>query len=119
MNEKGFTLVELLAVILVIALIAGFAIPQVLTQFTNYSDQLSEKQEEMIVEAARAYVELNNNTYSALTNSCIPLSELVEADLLNESFIKDTLGDDYNTKKKIKVKYENKRYNITLVDGTC
>ena len=119
MNEKGFTLVELLAVILVIALIATFAIPQVLNQFSNYSEQLTKNQEKMIVEAARAYVELNHGTYSAKKDSCIALKTLVDAELLNEDFVKEALGDSYNTTKKIKVKYDKKRYDIKLENGEC
>ena len=64
LNRKGFTLVELLAVILVIALIATFALPQVLTQFSNNYEELSERQIQMIEEAGFVYVELNNDDYA-------------------------------------------------------
>ena len=44
MNKKGFTLVELLAVILVISIITLIAMPQVLNQFSNYTGELDEKE---------------------------------------------------------------------------
>lgn len=119
MNKRGFTLVELLAVILVISLIATFALPQVLNQFSNNAEELSEKQREMIVEAARVYVEMNNATYSSRTNSCISLITLVNADLLNEGFVTEALGNDYNNKKKVNVNYSNNIYTITLANGKC
>ena len=114
MNRKGFTLVELLAVILVIALIATFALPQILTQFSNNSDKLSKQQIEMIEEAGLTYVELNKKIYSG--EECIKLDELVEADLLNEGFVKDAIGNDYNEKKRLKVTYKNNQYTVKLVN---
>ena len=118
MNKKGFTLVELLAVILVIALIATFALPQILTQFSNNADKLSEKQKTMIEEAGLAYVESNNATY-AEKNSCIELRTLVTADFLNETFVKDALGDSYNGAYRLKVTYDDdKGYTVTLQEGT-
>ncbi len=119
MNKKGFTLVELLAVIMVIALIAAFALPQVLTQFTNYSEGLSEKQKEMILEAGRAYVEENSATYSKTENSCIPLQRLVDTEYLNADFVKDALGDNYNNVNSIKVTYRNSRFEVDLKAGSC
>ena len=114
MNRKGFTLVELLAVILVIALIATFALPQILTQFSNNSDKLSKQQIEMIEEAGLTYVELNKKIYTG--EECIKLDELVEADLLNEGFVKDAIGNDYNEKKRLKVTYKNNQYTVKLVN---
>ena len=56
MNQKGFTLVELLAVIIVIGLLASFALPQVLNQFNNNAGKLSEKQKNLIEESAYSYL---------------------------------------------------------------
>ena len=115
MNRKGFTLVELLAVILVIAVIATFALPQILTQFSNNSEELSERQIQMIEEAGLVYIELNNDDYAGKT-SCVELKNLVVSDLLNEGFVKDALGNDYNNKKRLKVTSKNNRYTVKLVD---
>lgn len=117
MNRRGFTLVELLAVILVIALIATFALPQVLNQFSNNSEELSERQIQMIEEAGLAYVELYNDDY-ADKESCVRLDDLVQADLLNEGFVKEALGNNYNSQKSLKVTYNNKRYTVKLMNGT-
>ena len=120
MNERGFTLVELLAVILLIALLAALVLPQVLTQFSNNTAELSEQQIQMIEEAGLAYVELNNGSYAG-KESCISLSSLVSADLLNEGFVKKTLGDNYNVQKSLKVTYSStsKTYTVKLKDGKC
>lgn len=118
MNRKGFTLVELLAVILVIALIATFALPQILTQFSNNADNLSEKQKQMIEDAGLAYVESNNSDY-AKKNSCIKLDVLIKADYLNETFVKDALGNNYNSSYRLKVTHdEDKGYTVKLQTGT-
>jgi len=119
MDKKGFTLVELLAVILLIALIASFALPQLVTQFSNNSAKLSGKQEQMIIDAAKIYVDSHRASY--MGTSCLSLEKLVKANMLDETFIKNLLGDNYNSKKSISVSYSitTKTHTITLNNCSC
>ena len=118
MNKKGFTLVELLAVILVISIITLIAMPQVLNQFSNYTGELEEKEKELIIEAGRTYVELNSASFT--TTKCVSLETLVKAELLNEKFIVEALGDSYNSQYQIKAVYGANEHTISLVPaGSC
>jgi len=58
MYKNGFTLVELLSVVVVIALISMIAIPKVTTMIENSRQNAFEISEEMLVKAAERYVEL-------------------------------------------------------------
>ena len=118
MNKKGFTLVELLAVILVITIITLIALPQVLNQFSNYTGELEEKEKELILEAGRAYVEMNSSSFT--TSKCITINTLVDAELLSLEFLNEALGSGYNDIYKIKVTNSHAGYVLTLVDaGSC
>lgn len=118
MNKKGFTLVELLAVILVITIITLIAMPQVLNQFSNYTGELGKKEKDLIVEAGRTYVELNSASFN--TTKCIALDTLVRADLLNEKFVVESIGSNYNSEYRIKVEVNSNGHDITLVSaGDC
>lgn len=87
MNKHGFTLVELLAVIIVIGLIASFALPQILNQFSNQTGELSEQQKDLVLESAYSYILENEGKFKGKTG-CITLDELQNADALDKSFAK-------------------------------
>ena len=120
--EKGFTLVELIATIVVIGLIAAFALPQVLNQFNNHQEELSKQQEELILESARSYVLENASKFPNAGDGkiyCISLSEMVTAEALEESIAKSLFGDSYATAKHFNASYQGSSIRVSLADGTC
>ena len=119
LNNKGFTLVEVISVILIIAILAGFVIPSVF----GYFDTSKEKSEEIFVkEMARVienYVALNGRNISydmanpIAVEKCDPLlgdsscvnvnayrnettNKITFNDLISEGLIQD--GDIINPK---------------------
>ena len=85
---------------------------------THGENKLEEKEKNLIVEAGRTYVELNSASFN--TTKCIALDTLVGADLLNEKFVVESIGSDYNSKYKIKVEVNSNGHDITLVSaGEC
>ena len=107
-----------IVVFFVVTIITLIAMPQVLNQFSNYTGELEEKEKDLIVEAGRTYVELNSASFN--TTKCIALDTLVGADLLNEKFVVESIGSDYNSKYKIKVTVNSNGHDITLVSaGEC
>lgn len=55
-NQKGFTLVEILAVLAILGLIALIAIPSVLNSIKSTEDDLYETQIKLIISGAESYV---------------------------------------------------------------
>ena len=56
MNKKGFTLVELLAVIAILGIMAIIALPNVLKIFKSSTDEIMKNQETQVSDAAELYV---------------------------------------------------------------
>lgn len=60
MNSKGFTLVELLAVIVILAIILSIAVPTITNIIDNSNQEAYVSNEKMIVKAAKTYIAGNN-----------------------------------------------------------
>lgn len=61
MNKKGFTLVELLAVIFILGIISVIFIPNVIDILAENSTKIYGTKEKMLVDAAKDYITLNED----------------------------------------------------------
>jgi type IV pilus assembly protein PilA len=81
-NQKGMTLIELLAVIVILGVIAAIAVPAIGSTITNSKVKADAQTELLIIAAAERYANDNNPTGSAvsgsvpLTAATLPLSTL-------------------------------------------
>lgn len=73
-NNKAFTLVEVLAVIVIVSLIMGIAVPAIVTSINNKRSQISDVSKEMIYDATQLYI-----SEAGISDSCISLETLVNA----------------------------------------
>jgi type IV pilus assembly protein PilA len=55
-NKKGFTLVELLAVIVILIIITAIAIPSISSSIERTNDRQKKSKEELIISAAELYL---------------------------------------------------------------
>ncbi len=62
-NKKGFTLVEILAVIVLMGILLGFAVPSVINISKKQKANLKEQKIEIIVDAAEEYLKDNKDAY--------------------------------------------------------
>ena len=83
-GEKGFTLVELLAVIVILGIIVAIAIPAIGSIIKNAKSDASDAEITMIVDAARLY-EVQNGE---LTETGVTVKKLIE-----EKYIDERQGD--------------------------
>lgn len=117
-NKKGYTLVELLAVIVIIAIIATLAITNIAKKSGQLKDISSSKVEELITSSAKSYF-YNNNLLRQQVKSngsaVIQYKTLKDNDYINDNLM------DIRTYKKIDidsscvyVQYSDYKYIFTV-----
>lgn len=87
--KNGFTLMELLGVIVILSLLILLIVPNILEQVSNKEGDVNEAYQEAAVAAAQLYAD----EYPTVTG-CVPLTTLQEEGFLTEAAI-DELGKDY------------------------
>lgn len=88
MREKGFTLVELLAVIIVIGLLATIALPQVLNQFSNRVEELTQDEIRLIEQGVGTHAMENGKLYKGKI-TCKTIKELVDDEVIDSNLAKN------------------------------
>ena len=116
MNNKGFTLVELIAVLVVMITILLIAIPSISSSIERNKGNLADKNEKIIEDAAEIYSDLHmdkilENRFSS--GECgIYISDLIDNGLVDE---KTTIIEKNNIIEELKeqcVWNRNKEYQI-------
>lgn len=119
--KKGFTLIEVLAVIVIISLITILVMPNLLNSVNNKRSEVSDSAKRMIYDATDIYVKENSDNYPTNYTPaiyCIKLEDLVNSGKLTNP-IKDMKND-----KEIPLNYyvkttldEYSQYKYELVDN--
>lgn len=120
LNNKGFTLVELLAVLVILIAIMTIAMPTISSSLERTKEQQNQARYEVLESAAELYVTDNKNAiYNKLdtnnTNSCtILVSQLNE--YLSEVEMKDANDKDLSNYYIIFTKPNKYEYSTTNQD---
>lgn len=119
MNKKGFTLVELIGVITLLAVIVVISVPIVTSSIKNTKNKAYNEQVNTIVNNAKKWVVLNGPKTD--TSFSISLQELIDAHLIEDDVIIDP-RDDSNMLEEgacVFVNYEvsSKSYLYTFRDN--
>ena len=122
--KNGFTLVEMVAVILIMFLISITVIPSILNKVNNKKEEMSETSLLLIKTATNKYLESKPTTYSKTSGNIyyITLNDVVESGELS-SPIKDVkTGNEIALTTKIKATVnEYNDYELCLVgiENSC
>ena len=106
MNKKGFSLVELLAVLIVLGIIMTIVTTTILKEVNSSKEKLNQSQIEIIKNAAieyankKGYFKQQNKTYD------VTIEELKEENLLENTIINSL---DKKKKYNVKLKVKNKK----------
>ena len=107
-NNRAFTLVELMAVIIIISLIALLTFPNIIHQIKKTKKINNDNINTIVIEAAKKYFddnkeEFNGNAYY------ISIEDLIDNDYVKEDIVKKS-GNDISEKY---VLYKDNKYQIT------
>ena len=95
MNKKGFTLVELLAIIVILGLVTGIAITVILTVLSNAKDKSIELTKRNIREQSEKYIYegfSNSNWKRSNSNEeykCVTVQDLIDVGYYKQSIIEE------------------------------
>ncbi|MFF2090423.1 prepilin-type N-terminal cleavage/methylation domain-containing protein [Paenibacillus sp. NPDC058174] len=107
-NEKGLTLIELLAVLVIVGIIAAIAIPAIGGTIAKSKEKADEATEAMITDAALRYViDLNVSQ----TQSGVLISKLIADGYLNAA---PKWNDTSKTKTKFDASFNANKWDIKL-----
>lgn len=123
MKKRAFTLVELLAVLVIISLISILALSSISKSGNEYKNISYSKLEELFKSAAHSYIISDDNLVNSVKSGSaieVPISLLVEKDYLSDTEIKNPKTNKNIDKINsiIKVSYSNNKYiyEITIYD---
>lgn len=103
-KKTGFTLVELLGVLTVVAILCLIAFPTIIKQIKGKETEVDDATKKILYGATEMYIEFHQAEYPKIEggNYCIALQKLVEEDLLEEP-LKTASGETLDLTKKISV----------------
>ena len=116
--KKGFTLVELLSVIIILGLLTIIAIPSIIGILNNEKENISDSMKNVIINASSLYIEDNSGVYPKVNNNvyCIKLESLVNDNRLSKPLKDPVTNKEIDLNKYVKVSIINDLYNYDIVD---
>lgn len=101
MKNRGFTLVELLGVIIIVGLLSLVIFPNIISSFFEVSNKLDDATSLVVIEAAKDYYANNRNNIQKI-DYCVTVSTLQSEGLLSYD-IKDSDGKVLATDTIVKI----------------
>lgn len=121
--KRGFTLVELLAVIALLGGILALVYPTVLERIQGEETEILEKKQQLVYTATYDYLYENKGTYPIRAGKvyCVNMGYMAYMDRLPIDDYKDLLKDEDIHKNYIMVKVgdDNNIYNIVTDTSSC
>ena len=112
MNKNGFTLAEILGVIVIIGLLLLIVTPNLVNRINPKEEDITKLQEEMIKEAAGFYVD--NHSECFINDVCtIDTDLLIKEGYLSDDF-KDAKANEAICKK---ISITKGKTNVNITDG--
>lgn len=120
-NKKGFTLVELIAVITILGVICMIAIPSYNNYIKKAKDKKCEADKLAIIDATKTFINdcisknkcaTNKNISFYVGNGNLKVSDLISNSYLNSDYVK------YKS-KLIKIEKNGDIYNVSVLDFSC
>ncbi|MDD3452925.1 MAG: prepilin-type N-terminal cleavage/methylation domain-containing protein [Bacilli bacterium] len=119
--KKGFTLIEMIAVIIIISVLMITIIPSVLNQLSNKKEEISDLNKQAIYAATSNYLDYNKTTYPLNYGRayCIKLETLVNAGEISSPIKDFKTGNEISLDKVVKITiniYNDPEYSVVEAD---
>lgn len=117
--KKGFTLAEMLGVIIILALLALIVFPTVASLIKKSKDDAYNEQVDYILNAANNWVTANSVSLSLTSTNCLSIKDLTTSGFMDDKTIVDP-RDDSVMNGYVKIVYDEtyKQFTKTYVT-TC
>ncbi len=118
-QNNGFTLVELIGVILLLSLVGLLALPPIVKYIQNSKNAYDESTLKLIYSAANSYIDINPDNYPKEEKNlyCISLTDLVTSGKLSKDILDLNKDNEIPTDKIVGVTFTNNRYEHILMDA--
>lgn len=117
--KKGFTLIELIGVICILAIISLLVAPIITEQISSARDKLDKATLDLIYTGADLYVEAHKNYFPKQNGQsyCVTLQTIVDDGKLKSPITDVQTGEEISLEKKIRVTVRNNNYLYELLDA--
>ena len=103
--KKGFTLIELMAAVIIIALVALLTFPNIVSRIKEAKDENKKNIDKIVISASKKYVNDNIEDYNEDGNYCLAIETLIDNDYLKEDIVNE---EDYNIKDSfVEITYDD------------
>ncbi len=114
MNEKGFTLTELMAILILLSVVTIISVISVLSMRDKANVRLDKSTETLIISSTKRYLSENN-----LDVTCVNIETLVNEDYLKEPIVNDIDKNDKLLNQSVQITTSNGVKEYIVKDGKC
>lgn len=118
MKKNGFTLVEVIGVIIILTMLFIIIMPSVINSLKKSQDELSEATLAVIYAAADLYAEKKGLARVTDNVYCVSLNDIVHEGLLTSPIIDASTGDPIDLSSKVEITYTNNFFEFDM-PTTC
>lgn len=121
MRRNGFSLIELLAVLVLLSVIVLVAFPSILGAIRKSDDQISEAVKELLIANAKSYV---NDTQPTGATGCVTVQALIDNNYTESPIPNASSEESEKIEKQWGVRYQfngstGKYTNFTISETGC
>jgi len=127
--KKGFTLAELIAVLVVLALVSMIAVPAVTESLKKYKSEVCSVQMKNIIESARSWGAKNMSILPSESGEYISvkINDLIKYGYIEDTLVHPKTKEPFTDNWEVRVTKQNKKYiyeiykdeNIFDIDTEC
>jgi len=117
--KRGFTLVELIAVVIILAIISLIGFSYINNIVANKEKELSDTFNKIVFDATDIYISYNQKKYSMIDGNvyCIKLKELTDMEILTEPLIDPITNEEVSLEKFVELEVNVDEYLYDIKDS--